>query len=195
MYVVELACSVLYMVTFGVDLIVKGTLDISGDKIYGYTIVVDIVGMVSWLFSLLLVYREKVHIVMRRPHGWTLMLFWVTSVLYLGLSILSYHHKSWWWHLASGADVADLVLYVVRCVSVTVLVVLGLVLPSCWPGHRPSYSLLINTEVRVDVDNDDNFQERRRKEGDFIKTRTTSAFANILAKAKLLFPYIWPKGW
>ena len=36
--------------------------------------------------------------------------------------------------------------------------------------------------------------EHERKEGRFVTIKTNSAFSNILAKAKVLFPYVWPKG-
>ena len=59
----------MYSLTFATDLIIKGALHIAGDNIYGYTIVVDTVGMLSWFLSLVILYREKVLVVTQKPHG------------------------------------------------------------------------------------------------------------------------------
>ena len=200
-FLVEFLCTVIYALTFVADLATKGGLHIAGDEIYGYTIVVDVVGVIAWLFSLVILYRERVLVVTHRPHGLTLVLFWLMSVVILGLELVSIRSPSsdWWWHLRSRADIADLTLFCVRAVLVGVLVVLGVFQPICCPGRRRSYSLIINAEsaaVDVNVGEEEaaKASERKSKEGDFVKSRTTSTFANIWSKIRRLFPYVWPKG-
>ncbi len=192
--------TVVYALTFVSDLATKGCLHIVGDDIYGYTIVVDVVGLVSWLFSLLVVYRERVLVVTHRPHGLTLTFFWMVSVVVMCLELVSLKSTSgWWWRLQTRADTADLVVFSVRGLVLCVLVVMSVFRPLCCPGHRHTYSLLINADsAAVDVHTTEDAanvsDERKVKEGDFVKTRTTSTFAGIWSKIRRLFPYIWPKG-
>lgn len=196
----EVCCTVLYTLTFIIDLATKGGLHIAGDDIYGYTIVADVVGFVSWSFSVLMLYRERVFVVTHRPHGLTLMLFWLVGVVLLGLELASlYSPSGWWWQLQSRADTVDLTLFCLRALLLCVLVVLGALRPLCWPGRRHTYSLLINadsaaSDVNSGEDTDKVSETRKRKEGDFVKRRTTSAFAGIWSKIRRLFPYVWPKG-
>lgn len=201
-YVVEVVCTLLYSLSFACDLATKGALHIAGERIYGYTIVVDALGVVSWLFSLLLIHREKTLIVTNRHHGFTLALFWLVGVVWVGLELVSFHSPFWWWHLKSRADIADITLFLFRAVVLTLLVVVGLFRPICCPGHRRAYSLLINADsaaedsaVPVTGDAEGTGSEvRKRKEGDFVRRRTTSAFSGIWSKVCRLFPYVWPKG-
>ena len=199
--VLEIVCSVLCALTFVVDLATKGSLHIRViEKIYGYTIVMDSVGVVSWLLSVVLLYRERVLVVSRRPHGLALALFWLVYVAWLGLQLASLRSPAWWWHVNSRGDIVDLVLFLVRAVILVLLVVLGLLRPLCCPGRRRAYALIINAEsAAVDVpvqgaDEKEGSEARKRKEGDFVKKRTTSAFSDIWLKVRLLFPYVWPKG-
>ena len=198
-YVVELACTVAYALTFACDLVTKGVLHVTGDRIYGYIIIVDVVGVVTWFCSLLLVYREKVKVVFCKSHSYTLALFWMVGVVTLGLEGVSYEAPDWWWHLNSRADTADLALYSIRAVVLFILIVVGVFRPLCWPSKRRTYSLLINADTPEpaageDVDESKNTDSRKRKEGDFIKTRTSSTFSNMWIKIRLLYPYVWPKG-
>lgn len=201
----ESVCAFVYALTFVSDIVTKGALHIAGHRIYGYTIVVDALGVFSWLFSLWLIHREKVFIVTDRPHGNTLAIFWLMGVVLLGLELVSINSQSWWWHLSTREDLADFVLFLVRALMLTLLVVVGLLRPLCCHGRRRSYELLINASTAaesavVNGDGGDDGGEsdaegkRRRREGDFVRTRNASAFANIWSKVCLLFPYVWPKG-
>ena len=200
-YVVELICSVLYLLTFAVDLATKGTLHIAGERIYGYTIVMDAVGMGSWAFSLVLICREKVCAVMSRPHGLALVLFWLMTIMWLGLEVGNVHHPSWWWALSSRADIADFTLFLLRCTLILVLIGVGLFRPLLCPSKRSSYTLLVNADTRESAGSKGSIQHvgstsdtRESKEGNFIKMKSNSTFANFLSKSRLLFPYVWPKG-
>ena len=200
---IEVICTVLYSLTFIVDLATKGALHLAGEQIYGYTIVEDTVGLLSWLLSILLLHRERVLVVTNRPHGLSLALFWLCDMVWVGLQLVSVRSPAWWWQLSQRrADIADLALFLIRVVLLMMLVIFGLLRPLCCPGRRPAYSLLINAEsAAVDApvtavnDNKGSTSEsQRRKEGDFVRTRNSSAFSNILVKVRLLFPYVWPKG-
>jgi hypothetical protein len=200
-YLLELGCSVVYSVTFAADLAAKGSLHIAGDQIYGYTIIVDVVGVVAWLFSLILVHRERAKVLTSKPHSCTIVLFWMVGVVTLGLEIVSFNARYWWWHLTSRADIADLVLFASRALSLSVLVLVGVARPLCWPSRRRAYSLLINADTAGEGAGEDEevgksaaAYIRRRKEGDFIKSRTSSAFSDMWTKICMLFPYVWPKG-
>ncbi len=198
MYVVEIACTVAYSLTFVSDLATKGALHIGGHQIYGYTIVVDVVGMLSWACSLLMLHRERILIVTSKPHGFTLTLFWLVGVVWLGLEVVSYYGTAWWWHLASRADIADLAIFVIRAVLLLVLVVVGLCRQACSPGgRRQAYALPINADEAETVDVDaagSRGDSRKAKEGDFVRSRTSSTFENMWGKVRMLFPYVWPKG-
>ena len=200
-YVVEMVCSLLFALTFVSDLATKGTLHIVGDQIYGYTIVMDSVGVASWVSSLIMIRREKLNIVMHRPHGYTLTLFWIVGVVFLGLEGVSYYSPFWWWRLDSRGDIADLTIYFIRVVMLSCLVMVGLLRPLCCHSPRPTYSLLVNADQPADsaqsgteVEKGVTSEASRRKEGDFVRTRTSSTFENMWLKVKLLFPYVWPKG-
>jgi len=119
-----MVCSFLYAITFASDLLVKGLLHITGDRIYGYTIVMDTVSLISWLSIVALVYRERSDVMGGRGHGWSLCLFWLVNGLWLSLELLSYNYPAWWWGVASRADVSDLVLWLVRVLVITTLLTL-----------------------------------------------------------------------
>lgn len=197
-YVVELVCSGLYSLTFVTDLVVKGILHITGERIYGYTIVVDAVGTCAWLSSIFLIHRIKMEIIMNRHRSFTLVLFWMVGVVWVGLEAVSINGASWWWHLRSRVDISDLVLFLVRSLLLVALVTVGILRPLLCRGRRRGYSLLINSDgAAKEEDSSPGGQSadvRRKREGDFIRTKSTSAFANMWGKVKYLFPYIWPKG-
>ena len=86
LYLEALLCLIL-AITYTADLAVKGALRVAGERIYGYTIVVDALGIVSWLFALGMVYRERGRIVRRLPHGVSVVLFWIMNALWLCLQV------------------------------------------------------------------------------------------------------------
>ena len=178
--------------TYGVDLIVKGVLHINGDEIYGYVIVVDVLGMISWIFAIAFLVRENHHILQGHAHGTTLAVFWLTNIIWLSLQLVSFNGQSWWWHLSSHADISDLVLFIIRGVLLTMMVILGIARPLCCPPKSKDYSLLVNAGSEVDVDRSNKDQQRR--DGSFVRQRNTSAFSGFIHKVKILFPYVWPKG-
>ncbi len=198
--ILEVVLSAIMSLTYVVDLSVKGALHLAGarEKIYGYTIVEDSLGIVSWIFSILILYTERLCILKGAPHGISLALFWILNIVWLSLQIVSFNNPQWWWHLETRSDISDLVLYVIRVTFLSVIVVFGIIRPLCCSlKTRRSYSLLLNADETEedDIDTEEtNKQNMERKEGSFIRMRTTSAFSDFMMKAKLLFPYVWPKG-
>ena len=192
-FIVQVILHILISVTYAADLIVKGVLHFISDKIFGYTIVVDALGITSWLFAILLLCREREHIFRYLSHGWSLAIFWQLNVVWFGLEIVSWQNPKWWWHLQSHVAIADLVLYVIRCVLVGVVISLGILRPLCCHARRRGHTLLININGEGQEVDESNRERQERREGSFVKKRSTSAFADLWKKTKLLFPYIWPK--
>ncbi len=194
----EIILSAIYSLTFVADLAVKGVLHVTGEQIYGYTIVEDVLGILSWLFAILMVYRDRMVVLHRKPHGISLVLFWLLNELWLGLQIVSFNNPQWWWHLKTQADISDLILYAIRVLVLSIIIIVGIFRPLIFrPKSSSGYSLLLNAEETEEEDintEERNKETRDRKEGSFIRKRTTSAFSGFLLKAKLLFPYVWPKG-
>ncbi len=193
----EVIVCLLFSLTYVIDLIIKGILHTLGDRIYGYTIVLDALGITSWLFAMTLVYRERLRILDQKPHGITVVLFWLLNALRLSLEVMSWSNSHWWWRLGTREDLADLIVFVVRVVLILTLVVVGVLRPLLCRKKR-RYALLINQakedEAEEEVEQEERAKEKReRKEGSFVRTRTNSAFSDVWSKCKLLFPYVWPK--
>ena len=126
-------------------------------------------------------------------HGWSLAIFWQLNIVWFGLQIVSWQNSKWWWHLQSHVAFADLVLYIVRCILVGVVVSLGILRPLCCYPRQRGHTLLININGDGQEVDESNREQQERREGSFVKKRSTSAFADLWNKAKLLFPYVWPK--
>ena len=184
---------VILSLSYAADFIVKGVLHFVSDKIYGYTIVVDCLGITSWLFAVAMMYRERVKIARGLSHGWSLAIFWQLNVVWFGLQIVSWRNSKWWWHLQSHVDIADLALYILRCALVGGIITLGILRPLCCHRRHRGHTLLVNINGESEEVDQRNQEQRERREGSFVKKRTTSAFADLWKKTKLLFPYIWPK--
>ena len=199
LFVFEAALCVMLSLTYVADLIVKGALHFAGEQIYGYTIVEDALGFFAWIFTIMMLFRERMQILQGKSHGISLALFWSLNIAWLGLQLVSINSSHWWWHLTTRGDISDLVLYIIRSVLVGIIVVLGILRPVCCPPKTRDYTLLVNVDsadqAEEDIDTEErNKENQERKEGSFIRKRTTSAFSDFWMKAKLLFPYVWPKG-
>lgn len=198
--VMTVICNLIAL-TYLADLVVKGILHIVGDQIYGYTIVEDTLGMVSWIFAILLLYREWIVIVKGKSNGISLALFWILNFIWFGLQLVSINNTKWWWDLSTRSDISDLVLYIIRTVLFLVIFILGFFRPLCCRVQERNYMLLVNVDNGDESDGDKdvdtekrNKEEQERKEGSFIRQRSNSAFSDFWEKTKLLFPYVWPKG-
>lgn len=188
---VVMAFSLLLAMTFVADLVVKGVLHGHDDAIYGYTILRDTLGMLSWVAATVMTYRERHRLILGQAHGLTLVLFWLVNCGWQCLQLLGWSNPHWWWQLESRVDIADLVFFIVQALIMILLVVLGVAWPLLTRGPR-NYSVLINAEP-VDI-SDHNSRQRRHKEGTFVQKRRTSTFSDLWSKTKLLFPYVWPRG-
>lgn len=188
----EALLCLLLAITYTADLAVKGVLRITGERIYGYTIVVDALGIVSWLFALGMVYRERGRIVRRLPHGVSVVLFWIMNALWLCLQVVSWGNAHWWWRLHNKVDIADLVLFVAKVLLVIILITVGVIRPLFLKRRR--YNLLVNADKEEEDVEEHNKERQERREGSFVQKRTASAFSDFWHKSKVIFPYIWPRG-
>ena len=193
---VSVFLSSLLAASFALDLVVKGVLHISGDEIFGYVVVVDSVGMASWMFVIALLYRERVAIVQNRPHGLAVVLFWVLTGVWLSLQLLSWANPQWWWRLETTADVSDLVVFISRVTFLSLLFVVGVFRPLCFRAHRSaSYSLVVNQEEDEEEERQrQQQQQQHQREGSFVTEKHNSTFGDIWHKTKLIFPYVFPRG-
>lgn len=145
-------------------------------------------------------YRERVAVLSKKPHGLTLVVFWLLNALWLSLEVMSWNNSHWWWQLRTEEDIADLVIFAVRAILIVTLVAVGVLRPLCCQRKR-EYTLLINQGKEEEAEEEEEEEERKervreklqRKEGSFVRKRTSSAFSGFWTKCKLLFPYVWPK--
>ena len=206
----ECATCILTAVTYAVDIAVKGALGVAGDQVYGSTLVVDGLGMVSWTFAAVFVAKETRRVLLGRFHGLTLMLFWLLSALWLCLDVTSWSNPYWWWKLNCRADVSDLTLFIVRALSMATILSLAFLSPLVRRRYS-RYTLLVDAADDVSdeedgkCDDDDAKKQRKpaavpsaahdARSGTFAKVHSgSSAFSDFWRKSKLIFPYVWPKG-
>ena len=160
-------------------------------SIYGYTILQDGLGIVSWLTSTVIARRERPNLLRGRTHGVWLVVYWCLSGVWQALQVLGWANPHWWWQLHSRIDLSELILYCIQSSLLIALLVVGVI----WPLVRRSprnYSLLVNSDP-VDT-TEHNQLHIQHREGSFVQKRTSSAFSDLWSKIKLLFPYVWPRG-
>ena len=206
--IAECAACILTAVTYAVDIGVKGALGVAGDQVYGSTLVVDGLGMVSWTFAAVLVAKDTRRVLLGRFHGLTLMLFWLLSAFWLCLDVISWNNPYWWWKLDCRADVSDLTLFIARAVLMTAILVLSIFSPLV-RRRRSRYTLLVDAADDVsDEEGSPRGKDAKKpaaapsssaavdaRSGSFARVQTdSSAFNDFWRKTKLIFPYVWPKG-
>ena len=188
---VVVALCLLLALTYAADLVVKGSLQFSNDAIYGFTILQDTLGMLSWMVATAMTYNERWKLLEGQPHGLALVLFWLMSAACQVLQLLGWSNPHWWWRLRSHGDTADLVFFSVQTGLMATVVVVGVACPFLSRSPR-NYSLLVNAEPVETTEH--NRRQGQRKEGSFVQKRSTSTFSGLWSKTKLLFPYVWPRG-
>ena len=168
-----------------------GAVSITLHSIYGYIILQDILGIVSWVVAMAIVYHERHRRISIGSHGISLVMFWLLNGVWESFQLLGWSNPHWWWSLHSTTDIANLTLYCIRSVLVSGVISVGVVWPLCTRKPK-NYSLLVNSDP-VDT-TEHNLQHGQRKEGSFVQKRTSSTFSDLWDKVKLLFPYVWPRG-
>ena len=193
-FLVEVVACLLMAVIFAVKLILHGLLP--GGSIYGYMIVTNVTSCVAWLFCLLMIYRERFNVLFTLHHSIPVVLFWLANIVWLCFDLASWSNKEWWWHLKNKVDITDLVLFCVQFCVLVILISVGILRPLL--SRRRQYQLLVNIEVPeaplpLDSQEDDHYDSEMS--GNFIRNQShASAFTGFMQKAKVIFPYIWPKG-
>ncbi len=191
----EVMLCVLMSITFIFEAFIHGLLP--GANIYGYTVVACPTSAIAWLFCLFLVQRERYNILYGLHHSIPVILFWLASLLWLAIAVVSFNSSEWWWHLTSRIDIVDLVVFCVRVCVILVLLLVGVVRPFF---SRPArYRLLVNMDESgegvVPPPISSQSDEDQIKAGGFSrKSSTGSTFGNLFKKAKQIFPFVWPKG-
>ena len=160
-------------------------------SIHGYTILQDCLGLLAWVVASATAYSERGRVMNGRGHGTWLVVFWLLEGAWQVLQLLGCSNPSWWWGLRSPADLYDLIIYCLRTSLLVSLLLVGVVSPLFRHTHR-NYTLLVNSDP-VNTTEHNSARESQR-EGSFVQKRTSSAFAGLWTKARLLFPYVWPRG-
>ena len=191
----EVMLCILMSITFIFEAFIHGLLP--GASIYGYTVVACPTSAIAWLFCMYLVQRERYNILYGLQHSIPVIMFWLTSLLWLAIAVASINSSEWWWHLTGHIDVVDLVVFSVRACVILLLLFVGVVRPFF---SRPArYRLLVNMDVSgegvVPPPISSQSEEDQIKAGGFSrKSSTGSTFGNLFKKAKQIFPFVWPKG-
>ena len=192
-FIMETLSCLLLSLSFITHLILHGVL-LNKNTLYGYTILTDITSSISWLFCLYLICRERFNVLFTISHSPPIVVFWLSSALWLCLETISWSNSEWWWDLSNVIDTSDLVLFCIRSFLLLLLVGFGVIRPLIY--RRGRYQLLVNlddTDQPTVISSQDH--EDPNKSGSFSrKSSHGSTFGSLWAKTKLLFPYIWPKG-
>ena len=112
------------------------------------------------------------------------------------VQVASWGNAYWWWQLHDRVDIADLVLFIAKALLVTAVITAGVIRPLLL--KRRHYSLLVNADTDTETEEDieeHNKERQERKEGNFVQKRTASTFSDLWHKSKILFPYVWPRGY
>ena len=170
----------------------------------------EALGIISWLFSLILLVAYRRSIAKRGIPGFTLVLFWCINAIRFNLYIVSWNNPQWFWQLKRKSDIFDFTLFFVRYFLTGLVLVFGLVCPIVQLYHRNRdvrrrnhYQLLINEESESESESGRASSSADTKilgplkqnvvEGG-IKKASGSTFRDTWKKVKILFPYVWPKG-
>ena len=120
-----------------------------------------------------------------------LVVYWLLASVWQSLQLLGWANPHWWWGLHSQADLSDLILFCIQTSLLTALLAVGVMWPLLTRSPR-NYTLLVNSDPVNTTEH--NWQQARQREGSFVQRRTSSTFAGLWGKARLLFPYVWPRG-
>nr|QHX41459.1 ATP-binding cassette sub-family B member 6 [Halisarca dujardinii] len=189
--------SLLQAATYAAGLVTKCTVD--GLQIWGVDIVETVLGMASWIFSVVYLYTYRRSTFLRGTPSFVLILFWGLNGIRYCLYVVAWSNPQWWWRLQSNRDISDLVLFASRCCLLAVLLAVGVVFTTgrrCCverPGRR-SYRLLVNADSDADCDAESSDQAKPKVLEGGITKATGSTFQNTWKKIRILFPYVWPKG-
>ncbi|KAL8615692.1 hypothetical protein ACOMHN_007445 [Nucella lapillus] len=154
------------------------------DKVlYGYQVLTACTQVLAYLVTLRLISLERGNAlpsIPTRGHGLVLLVFWALALVRENLAFISWWNPQWWWGLNTESDYVELGFWIMRYVCTLLLLVLG-ILGLGLPAAGQTYHLMMN-----DV--------QPGSSGSSSSQQTTSTWANVLSKVKLMIPYVWPKG-
>ncbi|CAO1384049.1 unnamed protein product [Diamesa hyperborea] len=143
-------------------------------KIYGYMILTTVFIILSYLFAICLIVKERHHQLPSVPtsgHGIVLLIFFTLSFIVQNFAIINMNREDWWFQLKTKKDMIEMTLFVMRYICTLFIFVLGIKAPG------------INT---VDIEDEDNLVDHSNDEN-------RSTFRNGWTKLKTLMPFLWPK--
>jgi len=191
--VVEVVLCLLYASTFVADIFVKVFL--KGNHVYGITIVIDSLGIITWCFTAGWIYYDRWRALFGKFHRITIMLFWLLNGLTLCLVLISWNNPFWWWRNINHTDVSDLILFILR-ITIQLILLAGAVIHPCMTHQRyvKETSVLLNSFHSQSANlNLTASTESQQGQGVIMKSEG-STFADIWRKTRMLLPFVWPKG-
>uniref|UniRef100_A0A3Q2Y4Z2 ATP-binding cassette sub-family B member 6 n=1 Tax=Hippocampus comes TaxID=109280 RepID=A0A3Q2Y4Z2_HIPCM len=182
LYRFQVAISSLVLVQFLGGMVWRAT---QGDQLPGYVVLYGCFSAIAWVWglALLIVERRRALVMDRtRGHSAALLLFWATAFAAENLAFVSWFSPHWWWGLEDNQQL-QFGLWLMRYVGTALLFLVGLKAPGL--PKRP-YMLLINEDER-DIEQSGQSLLGRPDENQ-------STWQGFTQKAKLLLPYMWPRG-
>lgn len=157
----------------------------SGGELPGYVVLYGCFSAMGWAWSiaLLRVERRRALLMDRtRGHSAALLLFWAVAFAAENLAFVSWYSPHWWWGMENNRQQVQFALWLLRYSGTGLLFFIGLKAPGL---PRKPYMLLINEDER-DVETGP--QSLLGVEPN------QSTWKGFTKKARLLVPYMWPRG-
>ncbi|XP_061654801.1 ATP-binding cassette sub-family B member 6 isoform X1 [Phyllopteryx taeniolatus] len=183
LYRLQVAISSLLLVQFVCGMVWLAT---QADQLPGYVLLYGCFSGLAWVWGIALLRVERRRaLLMDRTwgHSAALLLFWATAFAAENLAFVSWFSPHWWWGLEDTRQQVQFALWLIRYVGTGLLFFLGLKAPGL--PKRP-YMLLINEDER-DVE-----QSGQSLLGG--PDQNQSTWQGFTKKARLLLPYMWPRG-
>lgn len=174
-YILQVACTCLLIIECVLHIVLTDAA-MSSHTVYGYQLYTALVYFFGWTMSLRLLCLERSRAlpsIPTRGHGLVLLVFWTMAFIRENLAFVSWFSTAWWWHLRNKSEQIEFSMWLLRYLGTMCLFVLGFQAPGV---PRADYYMLVR-----DIE-----QGQGRSQ--------VSVWKNVLAKLKIMFPMVWPKG-
>ncbi|OAD55726.1 ATP-binding cassette sub-family B member 6, mitochondrial [Eufriesea mexicana] len=168
-----------------VRIILQGTI-LDDNKIYGYMILVTILTVIVYPYSVHILRVERHKLLPSVPpqgHGLALLGFWTLAFVAENLVFVNIGKTEWWFHLNTLTDHIEMALFILRYVSNLMIFALGLKAPGINGNTDVEYHTLNNGPASRP-----RYYHNRLED-------TSSAWKNACHKIKVLAPFLWPKSY
>lgn len=101
-------------------------------QIYGYMILTTVFIILSYLFAICLIVKERCHqlpSVPTRGHGIVLLIFFTLAFIVQNFAIINMNREDWWFQLKTRKDMIEMTLFVMRYICTLFIFVLGIKAP------------------------------------------------------------------